>query len=252
MTREADGKPRWRLIALDMDGTVLAESLTISAGNLAALRDAREAGVHVTFATGRMFTGLVQRYAQELLFTDPIITLNGGAVWSAQGTLLATHPFSAEQLDGLRQVAAAAGMDYVPYTAERDQDAAAFLKQDGPWIKCVFGSPSSGEIASMRRRLEDLGLFEVTNTHPFNIEVNPAGVSKATALSVVCRDLGIDPAQVVAMGDSLNDVAMLRFAGLGVAMENAADAVKAVADMVTLHHDADGVAHAIHRVLGEL
>ncbi len=249
MTREADTKPRWRLIALDMDGTVLAQSLTISAGNLAALRDAREAGVHVTFATGRMFAGLVQRYARELSLADPIITLNGGAVWSPQGRLLASHPFSARQLDALRQIAASAGMDYVPYTAERDGDAAALLTEDEPWIKCVFGSASPGEIAGMRRRLEDTGLFEVTNTHPFNIEVNPAGVSKATALAVVCRDLGIDPAQVVAMGDSLNDVAMLRFAGLGVAMENAADAVKAVADMVTLHHDADGVAHAIRVAL---
>lgn len=252
MTQGPAAETKWRLIALDMDGTVLSESLTISPGNLASLRRAQAAGVTVTFATGRMFPGLVERYAQELEFTAPVITLNGGAVWTAQGRLLATHPFSAEQLASLREAAATSRMDCVAYTAERGWDRSVFAERDGPWIKCVFTGEARDEIAHMRERLQDAGLFEVTNTHPANIEVNPSGVTKARALDRVCRDLGVDASQVVAMGDSLNDVAMLQFAGLGVAMENAAGAVKAVAGMVTLHHEADGVAHAIRLLLGDV
>lgn len=249
MTKGTAGRRQWRLIALDMDGTILSEGLTISPGNLAWLRRAQAAGMMVTFATGRLFPGFVQRYARELELTAPVITLNGGTIWTVQGELLEARAFTSEQLVSLRGIAATAQADYLAYTAECAWNPSDFAVKDGPWIKCVFGCETQDGIARLRERLEQTRLFEVTNTHPLNIEVNPRDVSKAQALQTVCRRLDIDAAQVVAMGDSLNDVAMLRFAGFGVAMDNATPAVKAVADMVTLHHEQDGVAHAIRFLL---
>ena len=82
------------------------------------------------------------------------------------------------------------------------------------------------------------------------LEVFTPDVDKWTMISVFCADRGVDTARVVAIGDGLNDVMMVREAGLGVAMANADDGVRAVADRVTLHHGESGVAHAIRMVLG--
>lgn len=92
----------------------------------------------------------------------------------------------------------------------------------------------------------------MTNSHPCNIELNPKGVSKASGLKEVCRRLGIDMSEVVAVGDSLNDLAMIREAGLGVAMGNAQEEVKKAADWTTVTNEEDGVAEVIFKkVLGE-
>lgn len=90
---------------------------------------------------------------------------------------------------------------------------------------------------------------EATGSSTHLLEVFSPRVSKWSAVLHVCEDLGIDPRNTVAIGDGLNDVEMVANAGLGIAMGNASPAVRAVADTVTGHHDADGVADAIERIL---
>ena len=99
-------------------------------------------------------------------------------------------------------------------------------------------------------KLVETGELEVSNSTPTNIEVNARGVNKAAALEMVCRQLNFSM-DAPAVGDSLNDVAMIRSAGIGVAMGNAQERVREAADWVTGTNEEDGVAKAIHRwVLG--
>jgi len=87
--------------------------------------------------------------------------------------------------------------------------------------------------------------LQVTNSSPTNLEVNPYGISKANALEKVCERIGITMDNVMAVGDSLNDIAMIESAGIGVAMGNAQETVKKAADWVTNTNNEDGVAKAI-------
>jgi hypothetical protein len=93
--------------------------------------------------------------------------------------------------------------------------------------------------------------LEITNSHPCNLELNPKGISKASGMRKVCELLGITMSEVVAMGDSMNDLSMIRAAGLGVAMGNAQDGVKAAADLVTATNDEHGVAKVIREYVLE-
>ena len=87
-------------------------------------------------------------------------------------------------------------------------------------------------------------------TAPYYIEAIPVGTSKASGLSNVCKGLGIDSSEVIAFGDAENDLEMIQFAGHGVAMGNACDALKDAADEVTLTNNEDGIAHALNHLLG--
>ena len=102
------------------------------------------------------------------------------------------------------------------------------------------------------RVYQDSGRFEVTSSIPNNLELNGKGVDKGKALLTLAGLLGLDRSQVMACGDSINDLAMLRAAGLGVAMGNAAPEIAAAADVRTACNDEDGVAKAIEwYVLGQ-
>ncbi|HLR52116.1 MAG TPA: HAD-IIB family hydrolase, partial [Candidatus Avamphibacillus sp.] len=92
-----------------------------------------------------------------------------------------------------------------------------------------------------------IGGIEMTNSLPTNIEVNPEGVNKANALKTVCKKLGITMDNVLACGDSINDIKMIQEAGVGVAVGNAQQAIKNVADFVTETNNNDGVAKAIEK-----
>ncbi|HBG02875.1 MAG TPA: phosphoglycolate phosphatase, partial [Firmicutes bacterium] len=107
-------------------------------------------------------------------------------------------------------------------------------------------------ISKLRDLVTASGEFEVSGSAPTNIEINPKGVSKAAGLAEAIALLGIAPSEVVAVGDSRNDLAMLKWAGLGIAMDNAEPIVKEAADDVTASNEEDGVAQVIRLVLEQV
>ncbi len=115
------------------------------------------------------------------------------------------------------------------------------------WLKFGFTIDDDATRELILKELEAKGEFELTNSTLKNIEVNPKGITKAKGLELVCQRLGIEMKNVMAAGDSLNDLAMIKAAGLGVAMGNAQEAVKKVADWVTATNEEDGVAKAIRK-----
>jgi Cof subfamily protein (haloacid dehalogenase superfamily) len=94
---------------------------------------------------------------------------------------------------------------------------------------------------------EEYERFEIFKTRPNLLEFMPKGVTKAFGLSVLGERLGITPQEMMALGDEANDLSMITYAGMGVAMENATDGVKSAANFVTKTNQADGVAHAIQK-----
>ena len=115
------------------------------------------------------------------------------------------------------------------------------------WIKFGFHIEEDEIRESVLKELQDKGLFEISNSSLKNIEVNALGINKAVGLQKVCDLLGISMDNVMAVGDSLNDIAMITEAGLGIAMGNAQETVKEAADDVTGTNQDSGVAQAIEK-----
>ena len=113
------------------------------------------------------------------------------------------------------------------------------------WLKFGYFTENMEKLQQIRDIVEGWGTLEITNSHPSNIELNPLGISKASGVETVCQLLGISMSEVIAMGDSENDIAMIREVGLGVAMGNAQDEVKRIADITTVTNNEHAIAKVI-------
>jgi hypothetical protein len=263
-----------RLLALDLDGTILTPDLRLSPRTRTAVAAALAAGVHVTIATGRMYRSTL-RYALDLSLPGPLICYQGGYVrdmpaadgqpgelllhrtMPAQAALAAIAWSRANGLDphvnaGDRLVierGPQAAADYERMAgigAELVSDIAAAV--DMPVTKVLaVGPPGLPDRLLAAGRAAFTGELEVTVSHPEYLEFMPLGVTKATGVAFVAERLGISMAETMAIGDQANDLEMLREVGLGVAMGDAPVAVRAAADVITSTLDRDGAAMAIER-----
>lgn len=239
----------YRLIALDMDGTLLNDRQEISERNTAAIRKALDAGVTVCLSTGRGIQNVLP-YTDLLQLSTPMITVNGSEIWHRPGSLYKRTEMDAAVVRRLRALALESDVWYWAYAVDgiynRERWTASEEEADAKqWLKFGYYSENERLLAEIRDTVSAWGGLEMTNSSEQNIELNPLGISKGAALRELCGLLGIETSQAIAMGDSLNDLSMIREAGLGVAMGNAQQAVKDAADAVTLHHNKDGVAHII-------
>jgi HAD superfamily hydrolase (TIGR01484 family) len=211
------------------------------------LKAAEKAGITVMFATGRGIQNVLS-YADELEMAAPIVTVNGGEVWQAPRQLHSRKPLDHELVGRMRDIALRHDIWYWAYELEgvcNNENWPSKPLEQFEWLKFGFSSNKLDVLAEIRKELEAWGVLELSNSDETNIEVNPIGITKASGLEQVCEMLGISMSEVVAMGDSLNDIAMIRAAGLGVAMGNAQEAVKREADWITLSNEENGVARAI-------
>jgi hypothetical protein len=117
------------------------------------------------------------------------------------------------------------------------------------WLKFGYTVEDEDIRHEIETKLNRMGGFEITNSSPINIEVNPLGISKASGLKDVCEILGIGMHEVVAVGDSINDLAAIQTVGLGVAMGNAQEIVKESADLIVGSNEEHGVAQVIRDYL---
>nr|NNM90619.1 HAD family phosphatase [Bacilli bacterium] len=245
---------KWRLLAVDLDGTLLNEHRQISKVNREWLHKAREQGVDFTFATGRLYPGFVQKFATELAITKPIISLNGSAIWSCEGKLLEFYPLEKSQVHAMYTIAKQHASHYWVCT-EKDvfyDDTFAEEIDKHTFAKFGFVAHDADSLAQIKKQLDAIPNLEVTNTHPLNLEVNPQGISKGNALRTLCQQWNIPTDTLITIGDSLNDTSMLKLAGMGVAMGNAQDEVKAIANHITSNNTEDGVAKAIQTIIFSL
>jgi len=244
-----------RLVALDMDGTLLNDRQEVSPRNAAAIRRALDAGVIVCFATGRGVQNVLP-YAEQLGMETPMITVNGGEIWHRPHDLYKRTAMDAADVLRLRRLALDHGVWYWAYATDGVYNRERWVEpeedvQRKVWLKFGYYEENVRLLEQIRATAESWGGFEISNSSPVNIELNPSGVSKGAALLELCRLLGIDPSETAAAGDSLNDLSMIRAAGLGAAMGGAQQAVKEAAGIVLPGNNEDGIAHLIEQyVLG--
>ncbi len=273
------------VIAVDLDGTLLRSDQTISAANRQALQMARELGHTVVIATGRPLRTALP-FHQELGLTTPLITLNGGMIWSPQKdmvlsqTVLSTNSLYrltklAEIFDGYAVLAEAGTSCYqvtVDHLVGWPSEMKAFFEAavlNGPFSAKAKLWPEEGSLPeapnavllSVPRenhetffvQLAQLGLPDIQwrswrSPHSI-IEIIASGVSKATAIQYVMNYLSMEQTSVMAFGDEMNDVAMLQFADRGIAMGNANSLLLPHANDVTATNEEDGVAGYLQQFL---
>jgi HAD superfamily hydrolase (TIGR01484 family) len=241
----------YKLLALDMDGTLLNGNSEISEENERWIQSAMDAGIAVCLATGRGYQSALP-FARQLKLTTPMVLVNGSEVWEEPGKLHSRTLMEPRDIIALRELAVRYGTWYWAYSLDGVYNKNGWPDDEedrAEWLKFGFYTEDDRARRAVTDAIAGIGHFELTNSHPHNIELNPAGVSKASGLRKVCGMLGLDMSQVVACGDSLNDASMIRDAGLGVAMGNAQEEVKRMADAVTLTNEEDGIAHVIQTYL---
>ncbi|MBX0328654.1 Cof-type HAD-IIB family hydrolase [Oscillochloris sp. ZM17-4] len=256
----------FRLIAIDLDGTLLDPQHRISPANAAAVAAAVAGGARVLIATGRMFAS-ARPYARALGLRGPQITLNGAILADPDGDRLHIRArLSPEQLAaavdlmdarempyvvfGPNVIYALPGMPHVQILEDYGEPPAvrlareALLRVPDPNKVLTFLGPGPLDaelIALMGDR------FEVMRTSPHFFEFLPPGINKGSALAELMARYEVPREEVLAIGDGENDISMFGVAGMSVAMEGAPAAVKAHADALTAHCADDGVALALQR-----
>ena len=268
-----------RLIALDLDGTLLNTQKQLSEENRAALTRAARAGIHIVPTTGRFFDGMPDT-VRALPFLRYAITINGAEVAdrrTGEELYKADIPL-ARALELMRY------LDTLPVIYDCYQDNAGWISEHlKARIDSTVKDPHFRKMLhELRKPVPELKAFvtergrdiqkiqffiptpelrqELLETLPKmypdlavsssvseNIEVNAAGATKGKALLGLAERLGIPREGTMAFGDGLNDLSMLEAAGVGVAMENACAEAKAAADYITLSNDDHGVAYAIEK-----
>ena len=266
---------KYKMIVLDLDGTLTNNKKEITPRTKQALMQAQAAGVHVLLASGRPTYGIVP-LAEELKLKDNggyILAFNGGKIIDCTNNEVLFEQKLDEQLVPiLFQEAKKAGMEILTYQGEgiaatnKDDEYVqheAFINKMPvmqyddflnqlvyPINKClIVGDPTPLHELEIRLAKELEGKMDVYRSADFFLECVPFGIDKARSLDRLISSLGISREEVIACGDGYNDLSMIRFAGLGVAMANAAKDIQSEADFVTLSNEEDGVAHVIERFI---
>ncbi|MGT2925781.1 Cof-type HAD-IIB family hydrolase [Streptococcus cuniculipharyngis] len=265
-----------KLLALDLDGTLLTSQKEVTLANRLALQAVKDLGIKVVLTTGRPLKAIEHLLADlDLLKEDDYsITFNGGLVQSNTGQILAKSELSMAELEEIYQALQALDLpmdilsegtvyslasqtrqslypkvnpmlDFVEISALADLPKNAVFNK----AVCVYEQAIlDQEVSNLPASLADK--FELFKSRDIVFEIMPKGVHKAVGLDLLTKHLGLTAAQVMAMGDEENDMTMLGWAGLGVAMANASQQVKAVAAAVTSRtNEESGVAEAIERYI---
>ena len=264
----------YRIIALDLDGTLLNSRKELSPRNAAALARAAAKGIEVVPTTGRFFGGMPE-VIQSLPYLHYAITVNGAQVYDiardravartelpladtlAIMSYLDTQPVVYDCYQNnwgyMTRSFQEHIADFTPDVHYQDMvrrlrtpvdELKAWLAEKGEGVqKIQLFTPDP----DLRRRLladlaERFPSAAISSSVPTNIEINAAAAHKGAALRQLAAYLGADIGGTISFGDGLNDVTMLREAGLGVAMANAWPEALAAADLVTASNDEDGVA----------
>ncbi|MBY3623596.1 HAD family phosphatase [Acinetobacter sp. CUI P1] len=241
---------KYRLLALDMDGTLLNDEQIITPTTVKWLQKAVDAGIHVCLSTGRAFTSAFP-YAEQLGLETPMITVNGSEVWRAPHEIYRRSLMDPMLVKQMYELAKEDDIWFWAYSTEKvhKQDNWDGNVTGREWLKFGYHTEDDELRHKLLLRLQDMGGLEITNSSPHNLEINPLGVNKAAGILEVCKLLGLDMSQVIAVGDSLNDLAAIQQAGLGVAMGNAQETVKEEADAVVASNNNDGIAEVIQKYI---
>ncbi len=266
-----------KLIAIDMDGTLLNKNNDLSDRNKDAIRRAKNKGIEIVIATGRVLKS-AEYYAKELELSSYIAACNGAIVVDDNSKKIIDKPLSLEKVNEVTNLGLKEDLYFHFYNEDtfftktyvkevvdyynsstgkfRGQSVSINLYDDLSEVinnrqlnvyKIIFIDESTDKLTDFRNKLSDIKGLALSSSWDNNIEVMESGVSKGLAIKELSEKLGISRREIMAIGDNENDLSMIEFAGLGVAMGNASDLLKGKADFISDTNDNDGVAVAIER-----
>ncbi len=267
---------KYKLLVLDVDGTLLNDEREISKRTLAALLKVQQMGVRIVLASGRPTYGLMPlAKALELgNYGGFVLSYNGCQIIKAQnGEILFERRINPEMLPYLEKKARKNGFAIFTYhddTLITDSPDNEYIKNeallnnlkiiredefstaiDFAPCKCMLVSDKEKALIGLEQHWEKrlAGTLDAFRSEPYFLEVVPCGVNKANTLGALLEHLGVTREEVIAVGDGVCDVTMLQLAGMGVAMGHSQDSVKVCADYVTASNEEDGVALAVEKLI---
>lgn len=260
-----------RLVAMDLDDTLLCDDYTISERTLAAVRAAQGLGVKITLATGRMPVS-ARPYAEQLALDVPVINYHGAMIQNALSREIIFRrviPVNlAEKIIEFLQKKQFYVQIYLGdqvFTQELNKYSDLYKSiarvriEQRDLIKLLKEEPEGVEKMLVISEEHDLGcladilglrygrMIHITKSKPMFLELTEITVNKGAALANLAELYGVAREEVMAIGDSFNDIEMIEYAGLGVAMGNARSEVQTKADVITGTNQEDGVAQALER-----
>lgn len=267
---------KYKLLVLDVDGTLLNDEREISKRTLAALLKVQQMGVCIVLASGRPTYGLMPLAKTLELgnYGGFVLSYNGCQIIKAQnGEILFERRINPEMLPYLEKKARKNGFAIFTYhddTLITDSPDNEYIKNeallnnlkiiredefstaiDFAPCKCMLVSDKEKALIGLEQHWEKrlAGTLDAFRSEPYFLEVVPCGVNKANTLGALLEHLGVTREEVIAVGDGVCDVTMLQLAGMGVAMGHSQDSVKVCADYVTASNEEDGVALAVEKLI---
>ena len=264
----------YKLIVLDVDGALLNNDNIITAHTRATLVKVQQMGISIVLASGRPTYGVLP-LAEELelqKYDGYVLSYNGGQIFSMKtGKLLFEKRVHPEMIPYLEKKSRKANFDMFTYHKDtiitnnasnefiireamlnnmrlKEVDSVAEAVDFAP-CKCMIVSGDEAALTDLEKHWKKrlAGELDVFRSEPYFLEVVPPFIDKANTLSVLMEMLDVKSEDVIAIGDGVCDVSMIQLAGLGVAMGNAQESVKACADYVTLSNEQEGVSSAIEK-----
>jgi Cof subfamily protein (haloacid dehalogenase superfamily) len=264
----------YKLVALDMDGTLLNSNKTISKENLKAIQNAKEKGVKVVLATGRPIKG-IEKYLSELNLiseNDYAVAFNGAVVQNTKtGEVLSKTLMTINDVGYLYNLSKELHLnihistltscitpklnEYTQHEADLnglDIEISDFkhIDPNTTIVKVMFIDHESLLNNAIKKLPNEIyNKYTVVRSAPFFLEFINKEVNKGVGVDILAKNLGIKKEEVICMGDAGNDIHMIEYAGLGVAMGNAFPEIKKIANYITKTNEENGVAHAINKFI---
>lgn len=268
----------YKLIVTDMDGTLLNSKGEVSEENVSALKELRDRGIHVAIATGRIYT-TARVYAKHLGLLTPIICCNGAMVKNLENDKeIYTNPMSKEDCLKVIDICREHGLYFHFYSddtiyGEKLENKMLYFSEWGKTLdeedrikielvkdsKEVIERETIYKFGIQDDNVELLNRIANVINSTLDVEAHKSlsnmldimnkGVTKGKAIENLASSLGVKQEEIIAIGDNENDLSMITYAGLGVAMGNAEEKVKAASDYITDTNDNHGVAKVVKKFM---
>ncbi|WP_319370185.1 Cof-type HAD-IIB family hydrolase [uncultured Ilyobacter sp.] len=257
---------KYRAVVLDVDGTLLNSKLEIELETLEVLKKFRSIGGKVYLATGRTYLS-VKPYYDILGLDTPVIAYNGAKVVSNFGETILEYPIEGDLVKYFIDLSRRTETHLNLYQNEKWLVEDPFNNESEIYEGISGLSPEESDFENLEEYFSNKALFiaekekldklkeeiiidldnrvHVTASKPFFLEVMKKGVNKGETLKKIMESEGLDLEEVIAFGDGLNDLEMIRAAGLGVAMGNSYEELKEAADLITVDNDSNGIAQVM-------
>lgn len=276
---------KYKLVCIDMDGTLLNSKKTVSEANKNAIKKAHELGVNIVITTGRVYENAAS-YSNLIGVKSPVIASNGAIIKDKDSdNVIYKKSLENENINQIINLcnkhkikpnfntynSFICGSRFVYMLVSRFFLKSMSSTNDGRLkmeyvkdnyklikkseqnyddiIKCEIIHMSSKKISALKKELHELKDIEVVSSSKYNIEITAKSVSKGKAVEALANYYKIRREEIITIGDSENDLSMIEYGGLGVAMGNAREEIKRRADYITDTNDNDGVAKVINKFI---